>query len=93
LEQQLWGECSRLLTNCIIYYNASIISNVLVCQESLEDNEQRRTELLQVSPVAWQHINFYGRYEFSKRPKPIDMNAIIQNLAQIQTLAEFGSNT
>ena len=93
LEQQLWGECSRLLTNCIIYYNASIISNVLICQESLDDNEQRRTQLKQVSPVAWQHINFYGRYEFSKRLKPIDMNAIIQNLAQIQTLPELGSTT
>ena len=23
-EQQIWGECSRLLANCIIYYNASV---------------------------------------------------------------------
>jgi TnpA family transposase len=27
-EQQLWGECSRLITNCIIYYNATILSNL-----------------------------------------------------------------
>ena len=25
-EQQLWEECSRLVTNCIIYYNATILS-------------------------------------------------------------------
>jgi Tn3 transposase DDE domain len=24
--QQLWSECSRLLANCIIYYNACILS-------------------------------------------------------------------
>jgi hypothetical protein len=24
-EQQLWNECCRLITNCIIYYNASIV--------------------------------------------------------------------
>ncbi|MBU3182534.1 transposase [Clostridium psychrophilum] len=25
----MWSECSRLLANCIIYYNASILSNML----------------------------------------------------------------
>ncbi len=29
-EQQLWGECARLITNAIIYYNASILSNLLL---------------------------------------------------------------
>ena len=28
-EQQLWNECCRLITNCIIYYNASILSRLL----------------------------------------------------------------
>jgi hypothetical protein len=28
-EQQLWNECCRLITNCIVYYNASIISRLL----------------------------------------------------------------
>ncbi|MEY4517679.1 MAG: hypothetical protein RLZZ499_278, partial [Cyanobacteriota bacterium] len=36
-----------------------------------------------VSPVAWQGINFYGRYEFGKQPELIDLKAIIQQLAQI----------
>ena len=27
--QQLWSECSRLLANCIIYYNACILSELL----------------------------------------------------------------
>ncbi len=26
-EQNIWNECSRLLTNCILYYNFSIFSN------------------------------------------------------------------
>jgi TnpA family transposase len=26
-EQQLWSECSRLLANCIIYYNAASYRN------------------------------------------------------------------
>ncbi len=39
--------------------------------------------LIQVSPVAWQHINLFGRYEFGKRPDRIDMKTIVQELAQV----------
>jgi hypothetical protein len=36
---------------------------------------------LEVPSVAWQHINFYGHYEFTKLPQLIDMKAIVQELA------------
>jgi TnpA family transposase len=29
LEQQIWSECSRLLANSVIYYNACILSELL----------------------------------------------------------------
>lgn len=81
-EQQLWSECSRLITNCIIYYNASILSNLVTYQEKIGDL-QGAALLKQVSPVAWQHINLQGRYKFNNWPEPIDMNAIIQKLLKI----------
>ncbi len=84
LEQQVWGECCRLLTNCIIYYNACILSNLLVSQENIGELQHRSALLNQISPVAWQHINLHGRYEFNRRPQPIDMDAIIQKLSQIK---------
>ena len=31
LEQQIWNECARFLTNCIIFYNAYILSALLTC--------------------------------------------------------------
>ena len=34
-------------------------------------------------PVAWQHINLYGRYEFRKGPETININEIVQELAQV----------
>ncbi len=81
-EQQLWNECSRLIANCIIYYNITILSSLLSRKEKTGDSHS--AELLkQISPVAWQHINLHGRYEFSKRPEHININAIIQELAQI----------
>lgn len=84
LEQQLWSECGRLIANCILYYNACILSNVLAHQEHI-GNIQEVEELKQISPVAWQHINLYGRYEFRKFSEPINMDTIVQQLTQAQT--------
>ena len=81
-EQHLWGECSRLLANCIIAYNATILSHLLAHKERSGD-ASGAARLTRVSPVAWQHINLYGRYEFRKAPEPIDLSALIQELDQI----------
>ena len=81
-EQQIWGECARLITNCIIYYNTMLLSNVLEYKEAAGD-VQGAERLKQVSPVAWQHINFFGRYEFRKGPEAINMREIVRELAQL----------
>ena len=80
-EQQLWNECSRLITNCIIYYNAAILSSLLAYKEKSGDSSGAAL-LEKISPVAWQHINFYGRYEFTKGPEPINMDAIVEELSR-----------
>ena len=81
LEQQLWSECGRLIANCILYYNARILSSVLEHREQLGD-VQGAEDLRQISPVAWQHINLYGRYEFRKFSDSIDLDVIVQQLTQ-----------
>jgi TnpA family transposase len=85
-EQRIWSECGCLLANCIIYYNASILSNLLAYRES---DGQDPCVLKQIYPVAWQHINLYGRYEFNKNPESINMDAIIQKLAKLQVEQEL----
>ena len=85
-EQQLWNECSRLITNCVIYYNAFILSSLLEHKEKSGDSSG--TALIrQISPIAWQHVNFYGRYEFTRGPEHIDIDAIIRELAEIPILS------
>ncbi|MEL7495561.1 MAG: Tn3 family transposase [Cyanobacteria bacterium J06554_11] len=84
-EQQIWGDCARLLTNCIIYYNTAILSDVVTSGDFSSD-EARVAALSLVSPVAWQHINFHGRFEFGKTPELIDMKAILQQLLHANTL-------
>ena len=34
-----------------------------------------------MSPVAWQHINFYGRYQFDADFTPIDLARMRQQLS------------
>ncbi len=68
--------------DCIIYYNALLLSQLAVHKERLGD-AQGAALLAHVSPVAWQHINFYGRYEFSTGPEAINLEEIIQALDQV----------
>ena len=80
-EQQLWEECSRLITNGLIYYNGTILSHLFTHKGRLGDAAGAAL-LTQVSPVAWQHINLCGRYELTKGPEPINLSAIVEALAQ-----------
>ena len=78
-EQQIWNDCGLLIANCIIFYNALILSNVL--RRQAEKGDSLAAGLLAtVSPVARQHIAFYGRYEFTKSFQPIDIDVIVQEL-------------
>src|SRR5262249_34183500 len=80
--QPLWGECARLLPNCIIFDNMVLLSKLAAHKEHMGD-AQSAALLARISPGAWQHINCYGRYEFRKGPEAINLEEIIQELAQI----------
>jgi TnpA family transposase len=81
-EQQIWGECARLMTNCIIYYNAMLLSSLLDYKEAAGDVEGAAL-LKPIAPVAWQHINLCGRYEFRNGPEAININEMVRELAQL----------
>ena len=58
-EQEVWNECSRLVGNAVVYYNALILSEALAELES-RGNLASAEVLKRVSPVAWQHITTMG---------------------------------
>jgi hypothetical protein len=78
---KLWHECRRLITNCIIFYTMTMLSRALAHNEATGDTAGAAL-LTQLSPVAWQHINFDGRYEFTTGPDPIDLVAMVEALTQ-----------
>jgi hypothetical protein len=46
-----------------------------------EDAPQIMTHIAHISLIAWQHMNFYGRYEFTKASELINMEEIVEALA------------
>ena len=76
-EIEIWGECSRLLTNCIIYYNTDILSRIL---EKSGNSEKIVKVMRKISPVSWQHINFLGKYVFRDDGFELDMDQMISEI-------------
>jgi TnpA family transposase len=79
LEQQIWSECTRLIANSIIFYNAFILSRLLENTETIKHTEKMDL-IKKISPIAWRHINFYGQYEFYRKDISIDVEEIINTL-------------
>ena len=63
-EQTAYHECNRLACNMIVYYNSYILAQFLLEKSKKNQSEQIKA-LKQVSPIAWRHINFYGKYNFT----------------------------
>ena len=78
-EQQIWSECTRLIANSIIFYNAFILSKLLEQKENLKQFEEAAL-IKRISPVAWRHINLYGRFEFQKKSSSINIDEILKSL-------------
>ena len=78
-EQQLWSECSRFLSNCVIYYNACILSELLEYAEREKDFDLA-DRIKRISPVSWKHVNFYGEYTFRELAEINDLGRIISQL-------------
>jgi len=73
------NECARLMSNCIIFYNASILSGLYNYYKKNNMKEECE-KIIRFSPVAWQHINLIGMYEFNKSGGTLDLQGIIDSL-------------
>lgn len=70
----------RLVANCIIAYN-SIILNTIYEQMLAEGVSQEIIDkFARISPIAWAHIAFTGKYNFRKSNGDIDIKAMVSAL-------------
>ena len=79
VENRVSAHAARLIANCIIAYNGMILNTVYknmpngVSQDIID-------EFLRISPIAWTHTLFTGRYSFKKSNGNIDVAAMARIL-------------
>jgi TnpA family transposase len=79
LDVAITNQCGRLSASVIIAYNSILLSALLERYRATGD--QKAVMLLRkISPVAWQHVHFLGRYLFRGNRQPIDPVALLANV-------------
>ena len=74
----------------MIFYNASLLSG-LYEHYKLNKMEGEWLKVIRLSPVAWQHINLIGIYEFYSKKECLNLHDVIEKLVtnkKIDLLAE-----
>ena len=87
MENELYNHASRLVANCTIAYNAILLSNVYERLLWKYGKEKAEKIMHKISPVAWQHINFVGRYKFLSKGDDINFESLADVL--IEELESF----
>ena len=82
IDNAVSAHAARLAANCVIGYNSTLL-NILYKKLVEEDAPQGILDKFRkISPVAWTHINFTGRYSFRKSDGKIDLEAMIEALEE-----------
>ena len=74
------AQAVRLVANCIIAYNGVILNTVY--EKMMRENVSQDIidEFIRISPIAWSHISFTGKYSFKKSNGAIDMSFMVEAL-------------
>lgn len=82
VNNRISAQSSRFVVNCSVAYNATILNELY--EKMLRENVPReKIELfLRISPIAWSHISFMGKYNFKKSDGLIDFKQIVAALEE-----------
>ena len=90
-EIEMYNECTRFVANCIIYYNAALLSELYNTYN--KQKQQIHCDLIKrLSPIAWQHINLIGKYEFCQNQKILNIQEVI-DMMLLNSETDFGSQS
>ena len=78
-EMTMWNSCADLLANCIVYYNAMIMSSFKsYCLDN--DRGGQLKYLRSISPASWDHLLLSGFYDLSENDDQWDIESEIRGL-------------
>jgi hypothetical protein len=80
VDNRVSAHATRLVANCIIAYSSTILNDVYM--KMVKDNKLKSLidEFCRISPIAWIHILFTGRYNFRKSSGNINIKAMSEAL-------------
>ena len=80
VENRVSAHAARLVANCIIAYNSMILNSVYEKMLANGVSQEILDEFTRISPIAWTHTLFTGRYSFKKSDGSIDVEAMARIL-------------
>ena len=80
---QISAHATRLVANCIVAYNAIILNSVYVKMIKRGVSPEVLKEFARISPIAWSHLVFTGRYNFVKSDGRIDIALFVEQLENV----------
>jgi hypothetical protein len=82
IEVEIWNECTRLIALIIIYYNMHLLSKLY--ENAVAKNDTAAIEFLKhISPVASQHLNIDGFYEFAESIRNISVDNVVEVMSRL----------
>ena len=79
-EMEMWNACADILANCIVYYNAKIMSSFKAhCINT--GNEKQLVLLKNISPASWEHIMLNGFYDLADNDDEWDLDAEVRSIS------------
>jgi len=83
LNNQVSAHATRLVANCIVAYNATILNSIYVKMFNNGASKESLAEFCRISPIAWSHLVFTGRYNFVKSDGNIDILRLVEKLEEL----------
>jgi len=74
------AESCRLISNIIIAYNAILLNNLYKKVLAKHGKAFAINTIQHISPVAWAHISFTGKYSFKNRRQELRVDEMIEIL-------------
>jgi len=76
------AHATRLVANCIVAYNAIILNSIYIKMIKYGASKEVLKEFSRISPIAWSHLVFTGRYNFVKNDGKIDIALLVKKLEE-----------
>lgn len=88
-EQNIWGECSILVANTIICYNAYLLNGLSMDQMIGEKQFDFVERVKRVSPIAWRHSNLGGIFKLIHQKKALGIDLMLSRLGEFLAQSTF----